>query len=99
MPDPIAAAHPVAGKTPCYRASPVVEETPYYRVRRALEAQPSEDLAVPILARDLRELTRCLARARLRGGRYAALDFSPQVRDLVTRLDASRAVDGAKRVH
>ena len=85
---------------PIAAARPVVEGTSYYRVRTALASPPPpEDLAAPILARDLRELTSRLARARERGGRYAALDFSPAVRDLVARLDAGRAVPGTEKVH
>jgi len=72
---------------------------PIAAVRNAVEDPPPEGLAAPILARDLDELRRRLARARERGGRYAALDFSPAVRDLVARLDASAAMLGAERVH
>lgn len=72
---------------------------PIAAVRSVLAGPPADlGLAAPILARDLAELTNRLARARERGGRYAALDFSPAVRDLVARLDAGRAVPGAEKV-
>ncbi|HUU31481.1 MAG TPA: hypothetical protein VMY69_05210 [Phycisphaerae bacterium] len=72
---------------------------PIAAVRSALADPPADGLAAPVLARDLGELRRRLARARLRGGRYVAVDFSPHVRDLVMRLDAGAAVPGAEKVH
>jgi hypothetical protein len=74
-------------------------ESPLGTVRSALADPPAGDLAAPILARNLGELTRRLARARERGGRYSCLDFSPHVRDLVCRLDAGRSIPGAEKVH
>ena len=85
--------------------------SPIVFVRAALEGPPDRgSLAEPILARDLGELRRRLERARLRGGRYSCLDFSPHVRDLMTRLaghgrgrsparDADAAVPGTEKVH
>jgi hypothetical protein len=73
---------------------------PIAAVRSRLADPPADlDLAAPILARDLGKLRRRLARARERGGRYGAIDFSPHVRDLVMRLDASAAIPGAEKVH
>ena len=73
---------------------------PIADVRTALTDPPAGlDLASPILRRDLDELRRRLASARMRGGRYEAVDFSSHVRDLLERLDAGQAVPGAEKVH
>lgn len=69
--------------------------SPLDRVRAAVAAPAAVDLASPILARDLAELTRRLALARRRRGEDPpCVDFSPHVGRLVAALDAGASLAG-----
>lgn len=95
MPDLADAARP-EDRPSTHPVSPTgASQAPVDRVRRAIQGDPPPvDLAAPILERDVRELTRRCAAVRARGGAYASVTTSPEVRRLLLGLEAGATLSG-----